>query len=413
VTDLSSGGNTGSDSAARIALSDDGTKATAVWPWNNGTNDIIQTASTTITGSPPAWGTVTVTDLSATGQNAKNPQIALSSDGTKATAVWQRNNGTNDIIQTASTTISGTPEAWGAVNVTDLSATGGSASYAQIALSSDGTKATAVWTRNNGTNDIIQTASTTISGTPVAWGTVTVTNLSADADSAQVALSSDGTRATAVWQWFGGQDYIIQTASTTISGTPEGWGAVNVTDLSAYPAGEGEYPQVALSSDGTVAVTAWQWTDNSTRNDVIQASSALITYLPPPTITRISPPSGFTTGGRDISIFGTDLSNATSITVGGNACTSFTVWTDGFAVCTTPAAGSAGTAPVVVTTAGGSNAGNTLFTYVEPTTPNILNPTGGRRRPTACVSTRRTPGFRLFVMARSRFTKKMALMTPI
>jgi hypothetical protein len=380
VTNLSSNGNTGSDSAARIALSDDGTKATAVWPWYNGTNDIIQTASTTITGSPPAWGTVTVTDLSATGRNAKNPQIALSSDGTKATAVWQRNNGTNDIIQTASTTISGTPEAWGAVNVTDLSATGGSASYAQIALSSDGTKATAVWTRNNGTNDIIQTASTTISGTPVAWGTVTVTNLSAtsaDADSAQVALSSDGTRATAVWQWFGGQDYIIQTASTTISGTPEGWGAVNVTDLSAYSAGEGEYPQVALSSDGTVAVTAWQWTDNSTSTDVIQASSALITYLPPPTITGIFPPSGFTTGGRDITIFGTDLSNATSITVGGNACTSFTVWTDGFAVCTTPAAGSAGTAPVVVTTAGGSNAGNTLFTYVEPTTPNILNPTGG------------------------------------
>jgi hypothetical protein len=82
-----------------------------------------------------------------------------------------------------------------------------------------------------------------------------------------------------------------------------------------------------------------------------------------PTVTSISPTSGSTAGGDTITITGTDLTGATGITVGGNACTAFNVASATSATCTTPA-GTAGTASVVVTTPGGSNAANTLFTYV-------------------------------------------------
>jgi LPXTG-motif cell wall-anchored protein len=69
--------------------------ATAVWHRNNGSSDIIQ-SSTSLNGG--AWSTPV--DLSATGANAYYPQVTVSSTGL-ATAVWYRNDGSNDIIQSS------------------------------------------------------------------------------------------------------------------------------------------------------------------------------------------------------------------------------------------------------------------------------------------------------------------------
>ena len=141
----------------QISLSSDGTRATAVWQRMNGSSVIIQSASATISGNTATWSTAT--DLSATGQIAESPEISLSSDSTKATAVWRRGSGSNYIIQAASATISGNTATWS--TATDLSAIGQSASYPQISLSSDGTRATAVWYSYNGSNNIIQSSSAT------------------------------------------------------------------------------------------------------------------------------------------------------------------------------------------------------------------------------------------------------------
>ncbi len=87
-----------------------------------------------------------------------------------------------------------------------------------------------------------------------------------------------------------------------------------------------------------------------------------------PTITAISPASGTTLGGTPITLTGSNLTGATSITVGGVACTAFTVINSTTATCTTPPRhhGTPGTASVVVTTLTGISAENTLFTYVVP-----------------------------------------------
>ena len=82
-----------------------------------------------------------------------------------------------------------------------------------------------------------------------------------------------------------------------------------------------------------------------------------------PTVTAVSQNSGSTAGGTSITITGTNLIGATGISVGGSACSAFSVTNSTTATCTTPA-GSAGIASVLVTTAGGTNAANTLFTYV-------------------------------------------------
>ena len=114
-----------------------------------------------------------------------------------------------------------------------------------------------------------------------------------------------------------------------------------------------------------------------------------VTIVPPaPTVSSISPTSGSIAGGDRITITGTDLTGATGITVGGNACTTYNVSSATSATCVTPA-GSAGTASVVVTTPAGSNAANTLFTYTlapQATLSVTSNPTSIYVNGTSAIS---------------------------
>ena len=81
-----------------------------------------------------------------------------------------------------------------------------------------------------------------------------------------------------------------------------------------------------------------------------------------PTITSISPTSGPAAGGSTVSVVGTGLTGATGVTVGGTAATGLTVAGDTSASFITPAG--TGSAPVVITTPGGTNDNSTLFSYV-------------------------------------------------
>ena len=102
---------------------------------------------------------------------------------------------------------------------------------------------------------------------------------------------------------------------------------------------------------------------NSIANGGSNNGPVTITAPPPaPTVSSVSPLTGTTAGGTSITITGTNLTGTTGVTVGGNACASFTVVSATSVTCVTPA-GTAGTVSVVVTTGGGSNAANTLFTY--------------------------------------------------
>jgi hypothetical protein len=94
-----------------------------------------------------------------------------------------------------------------------------------------------------------------------------------------------------------------------------------------------------------------------------------------PTVAVIAPATGSTAGGTSVTITGTDFTGATAVTIGGVAAASFTVDSATQITATTPA-GTAGTASVLVTTPGGTNAGNTLYTYVT----TIISATTGNWR---------------------------------
>ena len=98
-------------------------------------------------------------------------------------------------------------------------------------------------------------------------------------------------------------------------------------------------------------------------------------YYAAPTITSISPSLGIVDGGTSITISGTNfVAGPNVVTIGGVAATNVTVVDSNTITVDTPT-GSYGPASVLVTTAGGTNSANTLFTFVYNTTTALTSST--------------------------------------
>ncbi|WP_040792267.1 IPT/TIG domain-containing protein [Nocardia paucivorans] len=124
---------------------------------------------------------------------------------------------------------------------------------------------------------------------------------------------------------------------------------------------------VAPSGAGTVPVTVT--TPGGTSNPLS------FFYVGAPFKATLSPVSGATAGGNTVTITGTGLSTATSVSFGGNAATP-TVVNDSQLTVTVPAGAAAGAVGVEVTTAGGTNNGLS-YTYVDEPTIGTLSPDSG------------------------------------
>ena len=226
---------------------------TAIWYRFDGSNYIIQTRSSTDGGA--TWSTVV--DLSATGQHADQPQIVAARNNT-LTAIWARYSGSNYMIQTKSSTDGGAT--WS--TVVDLSATGQNANRPQIVAARNNTL-TAIWYRNDGSNYILQTRSSTDGG--ATWSTVV--DLSAtgqDADQQQIVAAPNNTLS-AIWKRSNGSNTIIQTRSSTDGGAT--WSTV--VDVSAT--GQSAYePQIVAAPNNTLTAIWYRWNGS---NDIIQSSS--------------------------------------------------------------------------------------------------------------------------------------------
>jgi hypothetical protein len=220
----------------QVAMNAAGT-AVAVWTRSNGTNLIVQ-ARVRLAGG--AWQPAE--DLSALGQSATTPQVALSAAG-DVVAVWNRSNGTNGIIQAAVRPAGGSWQ----LPALDLSASGQSAMDPQVALDAAG-NAVAVWQRPNGANSIVQAAARPVSG---SWQ-LPALDLSAPGQSASnphVGLDGAG-NAVAVWRRSNGMHAIVQARVRPPGGT---WQPVDDLSPLGYTALE---PQVAVNEAGN-AVAVW------------------------------------------------------------------------------------------------------------------------------------------------------------
>jgi hypothetical protein len=245
-TDLST---TGQDAFEPVVAVDAAGNATAVWERFNGTNDIVQAAT-----RPAGGGWSAGQDLSAAGENARRQHVGVDAAG-NATAVWERSNGTNFIIQ-AATRPAG--DAWGAAQ--DLSAAGQEAQQPDVAVGAAG-DAVAVWKRSNGTNFIIQAATRLAGG---GWGAAQdLSAVGQEAQDPRIAVDGHG-NAVAVWSRSNGTNFIIQAATRPAGG---GWGAAQ--DLSAT--GQNAFDaHVAVDPQGN-ATAVWRRFDGA--NEIVQAAT--------------------------------------------------------------------------------------------------------------------------------------------
>ena len=81
-----------------------------------------------------------------------------------------------------------------------------------------------------------------------------------------------------------------------------------------------------------------------------------------PTVTLLSPDSGTTAGGTEVTIVGTDLTGATAVTFGEASATSFHVWDPTHISAVTPAR-AASAVEVRVTTSNGTSVKTATYTY--------------------------------------------------
>jgi uncharacterized protein (TIGR03437 family) len=102
------------------------------------------------------------------------------------------------------------------------------------------------------------------------------------------------------------------------------------------------------------------------------------TTTQPPTVTSVTPSTGPVAGGTTVTITGTNLQQPETVTFGGVASLNYQSVNSNTITATVPAGTAAGPVSVVVTTAVGSNAPNTLYTYVAAPNITSINPTSGR-----------------------------------
>ena len=242
----------GRDARIPQVVSDESGNVVAVWRRYDGSRYIIQASRSDDAGV--TW-TVPV-DLSASGRDAHYPQVAINRSG-NVIAVWQRSNGSNDIVQSSHSDDAGLT--WSAP--ADLSATGGSANDPQVAMNRSG-EAVVVWRRYDGSNTIIQSSRSDDAG--ATWSIPT--NLSAagvNSYSPQVAITRSGNAVT-VWHRDDNIDLVIQFSQSDDAGST--WSVP--ANLSAA-GGSAMNSQVAVDSSGN-AVAVWRNNDGS--NNIIQSS---------------------------------------------------------------------------------------------------------------------------------------------
>lgn len=243
---------TGGDADEPALAVDPNGDAVAVWYQSDGTNDVIMAASRPAGGSwsPPV-------EVSAAGGDAYGAEVAIDSSG-DASAVWYRYNGgvPPGIVQAATLPAGGI---WSAPR--NLSTGADDSSEPQVASDPSG-NVTAVWSSYNGSTDLIEAARRPLGGSWSAPQQISAGG--ADADAPQVAIDGQG-MATAVWDSLDGTNFVVQAAATAQGG---GWSAPVGLSVASVDAGE---PQVAADALGDVVAV---WYRFNGLGDVIEAATS-------------------------------------------------------------------------------------------------------------------------------------------
>ncbi len=214
----------------------------AIWLRSNGTNDVVQFSSSL--DFAQSW--TNPIDLSAAGQNASNPCITTHFVGEHVYAVWQRSNGSNDIIQFSKSSDFGqsfsTP--------IDLSAAGQNASMARVATDINQNCVCAIWKRSNGVNDIIQFKHSSDYG--MNWSSTLDLSMSGE-NATNPALATTGNYIYTIWTRQDNGVFKTQFRKSTDNGATFS----DVIDISPDAFSINNPPKMVISNDAKYIYVSW------------------------------------------------------------------------------------------------------------------------------------------------------------
>ena len=169
------------------------------------------------------------------------------------------------------------------------------------------------------------------------------------------------------------------TSGTTLGGTTVTISGAHLTGATSVTFGGVAATNVVVVSDTSITAVTPARTSGAksvvvtTPAGIATALNAFTFELPAPTITSVNPNTGVLAGGTDITISGTNLSAASSVTIDGVAVTSIVINGAGTQIAAVTPAGSAGAKNLSVTTAGGTATKVGAFTYTNATLPTIAS----------------------------------------
>lgn len=233
---------TGEAVEPNLAMSSNGRVIASLWRQGSGSQMRIQYAVSPDAGA--TWGAAV--DLTAAGLAAAQPQLAMSSDGSVQAATWWRSNGAHQIIQVRASGDSGAT--WS--SSVDLSATGSDATEPQVAVSSDGSRQTVVWRRGVFGFQRVQVSTSADGG--ATWSSASDLSVVGNALPPAIAISADGLRQAVTWSHSSGSDYTVQMSTSSDGGAT--WSSPVV--LSAVGA-SARGATVAMSADGLQQAASW------------------------------------------------------------------------------------------------------------------------------------------------------------
>jgi len=256
-----------------------------------------------------------------------------------------------------------------------VSAVTGTADYGNIA----GAKTVTI----TGTNFVSGATSVTIGGTAatnvafVSSTSLTATTPAHAAGTASVVVTSAGgtNAANSLFTYYnaptvsavtGTADYRSTAGgkTVTITGTNFVSGAISSVTFGGIAATNVTYVSATSLTATTPAHAAGSVSVLVSSAGGTNSANSLFTYDATPTLSAISPVYGVTAGSTAVTLTGSGFTGATAVSLGGTAATNVTVVSDTSLTATTPAH-AAGAASVLVTTPGGINAANSLFSYTN------------------------------------------------
>jgi hypothetical protein len=235
----------------QVAIDSQGT-AVFVWRRFDGANWRIQARARSAAGTLSP-----VQTLSAPGGSASGPQVAVDADGI-AVFTWRQLEGPSGRIQTRARSANGTLS-----SVQYISASGQDARYPQVAFDADG-DAVFAWQRFDGAKQRIQTRARSVTG-----GLSPVQTLSAAGQNArhpQVAIAPDGK---ALFTWGRFVPTSQQCCERIEARARSAGGALSPVQTLSPPPGprqDAYYPQVGVDANGK-ALFSWQFVDSSDLRD--------------------------------------------------------------------------------------------------------------------------------------------------